>query len=160
MEAWPIVLATAFGPIAAVVITLWHQGRKQRRDAKMGVFFTLMANRKLQPIQPEWVRALNLIDVIFADAPKVLAAWSSFYDYIHIEPMDTKQFEHRHIELLTAIARDLGFKDLAQVSIDKYYAPRGLGDDMTRQRDIQVELLRVLKGTERLSAVERDGGRD
>lgn len=156
VETWAIVLATALGPIAAVLITLWHQDRKQRHDAKMRLFLTLMAHRKAIPITQDWARALNLIDVIFDGDAAVLAAWRNFYDYIHVRPMDMKQFEHRHIELLSEMAKVLGYRGLKQTDIDKFYSPQALGDEAARAFEIQLELLRVLKGTERLSAVARD----
>lgn len=150
-----IVLATALGPIAAVLITLWHQDRKQKFHAKERLFITLMAHRKSFPIAHDWAQALNLIDVIFSENPKVLSAWHSLYDYIHVKPMDQKQFEHRHVELLSEIAKVLGYKNLQQTDIDKFYSPQAHGDEATRNYELQTELLRVLKASERFSIEAR-----
>lgn len=47
------IFALAFGPIAAVVITLWHQHRAEKRGAKLRLFVNLMAHRKSFPIHLE-----------------------------------------------------------------------------------------------------------
>ena len=44
------IAAIILGPIAAVGITLWWQQRKEKRDAKIRLFTTLMAFRKSYPI--------------------------------------------------------------------------------------------------------------
>lgn len=150
-DATATVIATGLGPIAAVLITLWHQDRSQKRSAKERLFLTLMAHRKSFPISRDWAQGLNLIDVVFSDDPTVLTAWHEFYDYIHIKPMDQKQFEHKHLDLLTRMAKALGYPNLQQTDIDKFYNPQVHGDEATRNYEIQTELLRVLKGQQALS---------
>lgn len=145
------IVALITGPIVAVLITLWHQDRKQKVDARQRLFITLMAHRKSFPISRDWAQALNLIDVVFSGHPKVVAAWHSFYDYIHVKPMDNKQFEHRHVELLSEMAQVLGYNDLKQTDIDKFYNPQAHGDESARNYEIQTELLRVLKNSRSFS---------
>lgn len=154
-ESEAIVLATALGPITAVLITLWHQGRKERRDAKARLFVTLMAGRKAIPIPTEWVRGLNLIDVIFADHPKVIAAWKDLYEYFHVRPLDDRLVNDKRTMLLSEMATALGYRDLQQVNIERYYYPEAHGDQAVRNLELQTELIRVLRGTERLSVEPR-----
>lgn len=150
-----IVVATAFGPIAAVLITLWHQDRKAKREAKERLFVTLMAGRKAIPIPIEWVRGLNLVDVIFADSPKVIKAWHDLFDYFHIRPLDERQVDHKRTDLLSEMARALGYSAVQQIDIDRYYTPEAHSNESLRNYEMQIELLRVLKGTERLAAEPR-----
>lgn len=159
-ESDAIVLATALGPIFAVLITLWHQGRKEKRDGQARLFVTLMAGRKALPIPAEWVRGLNLIDVIFADHPKVIAAWKDLYDYFHVRPLDERLVNEKRTTLLSEMAKVLGYRNLQQVNIDRYYFPEAHGDALLRNTEVQNELLRVLKATDRLSSVPKaDEGR-
>lgn len=147
-----IVMATALGPIAAVLITLWHQERTQKRSAKERLFIALMAHRKYMPPAIEWVKALNLIDVVYADHPKVIEAWHDLYDYVHIVPMDMKQYEHRCTNLLSEIASVLGYRNLKQTDIDKFYAPQAHGDQAAMNSAIQVELLGFFRRIQELAA--------
>jgi hypothetical protein len=79
---WWYLIATILSPFAASFLTLFWQRKKAQRDAKLRVFTSLMAVRgninNFQAAQ-EWVRALNLIDVVFADAPDVLSHWHDLY---------------------------------------------------------------------------------
>jgi hypothetical protein len=43
------ILAVIIGPIAAVIITLWYQSRKEKKDAKHNAFLRLMAYRTARP---------------------------------------------------------------------------------------------------------------
>jgi len=45
-----VTVAIVLGPVIAVLITLWYQRYKEKRDLKQRVFFELMANRKAFPV--------------------------------------------------------------------------------------------------------------
>ena len=114
------VIAIFVGPIVAVSITLWHQSRKEKRNLKNQVFTTLMAQRGF-PTSQQWIMALQLIDIVFSDRPKILGLWHEYYDMLHHEPTDQmlEQWERKKLELLSEIAKDLGYKHLQQIDIDK-----------------------------------------
>jgi hypothetical protein len=150
-----IVVAIAFGPVAAVVITLWHQGKEREYAAQERLFFTLMTHRKSIPLAIDWVRSLNLVDVVYSRHPKVIDAWHELFDYYHTKPMDDRQLSHKTTGLLSAMAKSLGYKELEQRDIDRYYIPEGQMTEATRLYETQTEFLRVLKATERLSAEPR-----
>ncbi len=153
-EFLPIV-AIITGPLSAVLITLWWQRRKERRDAKLRLFITLMANRKSLLPTYEWVNALNLLDVVFADRPKIVALWHELYALLQ-NPERTQVQDHKYLELLSEIARTLGFRRLQQTDIDKYYSPQIHLAQLSAQVEMQTELLRVLKKTSSLFVIERD----
>lgn len=145
------IIALFSGPIAAVLITLWHQDRKQKIDANKRVFLTLMAHRKALPPNPEWVNALNLIDVIFHDCPQIVALWHEYFALlcqIHNWEESTQQREHKYLELLSAMAQSLGYRDIQQTDMDKFYSPKGQADLVQLQLKIYQELSRVLENTE------------
>ena len=148
------MIAILAGPIIAVIMTFNHEARTRKYQAKERLFITLMAHRKSFPISRDWAQALNLIDVIFEDSPAVVTAWHSFYDYIHIVPMDDKQFEHRHIAILSAMATVLGYLSLQQTDIDKFYNLQTHGDESRRNYEVQNELLRVLKSSKSFSETQ------
>ncbi len=54
---------------------------------------------------------------------------------------------HKLVELLSAMARSLGFKKLEQVNIEKFHCPQVHKDSFKMQEETQAELLRVLKST-------------
>ena len=140
------LLAVVVGPIVAVSITLWWQERKEKRDAKLQLFLTLMAHRKATPPTYEWVRALNLIDVVFAEHAQVVALWHELYQLLN-NPSTPEAQGHKSLALLSEMGSVLGFKKLQQIDIDKFYCPQAHVDQLKINAETQAELLRVLKKT-------------
>ena len=141
------IIAVVSGPILAVLITLWYQTRKEKREAKFRLFLTLMAHRKSMPPTFERVNSLNLIDVVFANHPKVLQLWHEYYDLLHTQPPNFEQWEHKHIDMLSEMAQSLGYKKLKQTDIEKFYTPVAHGTQAELNEKMQREFLRVLENT-------------
>ena len=149
------IVAVILGPVCAVLITLWYQARKEKRDGKLRLFFTLMAHRKSMPPTQAFVEGLNLIDVIFAKSPRVLQLWHEYYDLLCSDPPTIALWEHKYIDMLTEMARDLRYAKLKQTDIEKFYKPVAHGTQQQMNEKIQVELLRVLENTFALITIER-----
>lgn len=151
---WWYLIATVASPFLAAgltaLFTLYWQQRKEKRDAKLRVFSSLMAVRgnilNFQAAQ-EWVRSLQLIDVVFADVPDVLDRWHELYIMLKQQEPPPGQ-GHKMIELHSAMAAHLGLKTLKQTDIDKAYYPRAITDPIAKANELQEELLRVLKKTD------------
>jgi hypothetical protein len=141
------IIAVVLGPIIAVVITLWYQNRKEKRDAKLRLFLTLMAHRKSNPPNYDLVNGLNLIDVVFASHPTVLQLWHQYYDLLGTKPPNYEAWEHKYTDMLSEIAQVLGYKKLKQTDIEKFYTPVAHGNQLELQTKTQQELLRVLENT-------------
>jgi hypothetical protein len=111
--------AIFLGPVFAVMVTLWWQARKQKRDEKLRLFLSLMAHRRSIPPAPEWVNSLNVIDVIFADVPQVVQLWHEYYTGLCSPPQNNnhQQREHTYLLMLSAMARHLGYQKLEQTDI-------------------------------------------
>lgn len=125
----------------------YFQDRKAKKDAKQKLFFKLMANRKSTPISRDWVDGLNQIDIVFQDEPKVRAAWRQFYDALHPRSPHFDNQNAFHLDLLSEMANSLGYKDLRQTEIDRYYSPQAFGDQINNQNRLLNETLRVLGGS-------------
>jgi hypothetical protein len=140
------IIALLLGPVIAVVITLWFQKRAEKRNAKLQLFITLMANRQGGPSR-EWVNALNLIDVVYAGESRVIQLWKELYFILNTQGFNQQTFWHKYLDLLSAMATSLGYRSLTQTDIDKFYMPQGLGDQAARSLETQIEWLRVLKAS-------------
>ena len=149
------VAALIAGPISAVGVTIWSQKRSAKRAAKERVFLELMAHRKVLPPPLGWADSLNLIDVIYDDEPTVLACWAACYDHLMMPGLTfpNKQWDHLYLDLLSAMATCLRYKNLKQTTIDKFYIPQVHGTARETQGALQQEFLRVLKATKNLDAL-------
>lgn len=140
------IIALFSGPILAVVITLIYQSQKEKRAVKVQLFTTLMAHRKTLSV--EWVNALNLVDVVFSEHAKVVALWHEYYALLHVEsPEQYRTREKTCTNLLAEMGKVLGYKNLQQVDIDKFYTPVAHGEQSQMNARIQTEWLRILENT-------------
>jgi hypothetical protein len=153
------ILAVIIGPIIAVLITLWYQKYKEKQNTKHRVFLTLMAHRKSSPPSFALVEVLNTLDVVFADRTEVIHLWHEYYDLLYTKPPNFQLMGHKYLELLSAIAVDLGYKNLQQTDIDKFYIPQGHVDLFEWRGNIQKELLRVLQNTASFVVTKKEDGK-
>lgn len=142
-----IVVAMIFSPIIAVLITIFYQNRKDKRMAKMNLFLTLIANRGLSvtDVTQPYVNALNTIDVVFHNSPKVLSAWAKYYELANNQMVNSQLLEHARIDLLTTMAKELGYDSLKQTDIEKYYYPQGLYDRVVSENEFRARIVEYLK---------------
>jgi uncharacterized protein DUF6680 len=150
---WIMIVAVVIGPIAAVLTQIFVQRRQEKRNQKLWVFGTLMSNRATV-IAPDFVRALNYIDVVFYKNDEVRAKWKALlnhYDSDQYKPENTdpKTFEKARdltAELLTEMAKDLNYEfNYTHIKENAYY-PRG-HEVMERQTSQLREYgIAVLKG--------------
>lgn len=128
-------------PIIAVVIGQKLQDRDHRRKDKLDIFKILMMNRCMG-WSYESTRALNIIDIVFADDEDVRTKWGEYYTLLCIQnpnEMQKKQKQTAQDKLLEAMAKSLGYKD--QVTWDKIqnpYIPQGMVDAINQQSVIQA----------------------
>lgn len=138
------ILAVALIPIITWIGGIKYQNRKSKRDAQLQLFLTLMANRKANPITKEWVDALNTIDVVFQENHKVRHAWREYLDSLNAQSPHFQNNNAFLLDLLSEMALALGYKNLKQTEIDRFYSPTYFGSQMSRQEILFEENLRVL----------------
>lgn len=137
-EAFWLQLITVFGtvtaPIIAVLITIWYQRRQANTDAKTSIFMDLVSFRYYQPIPWQFFVALNRIDVVFHKQESICRLYHEYYDLINKDlsqasEADWTRIDEKKVALITAIARHLGYKQIDQIYLQRYYQPKGVYDD-------------------------------
>lgn len=135
--------------ITLIPFILWFMGikfqdRAAKRKAKEDLFLTLMANRRKSPPSEAKVDALNQIDIIFQDNKAVRSAWLAYFDSLHQKSQHFENQNSFHLDLLSEIAKDLGYKDLRQTELDRVYTPQHWGDKFEKEVLMNKELYRIL----------------
>ena len=145
--------AIFYGPIAALRIQRRLDEERASKDRKLYIFKTLMSNRAT-PLSPNWVQALNLIDVEFtanSDKDKAVRdAWKElndlFADYKKTKNADEKAAELSAV-LLAAMGRSLGY-DFDKVYLKKgAYYPEFLSKVEFEQHSLRQRILELLDGS-------------
>jgi hypothetical protein len=142
-----------FGPIVAVLITLWVDNRRRDRDQKLLVLRMLITTRHL-PADPAYQVAINLIPVEFNNKRAVMDAHKEFVEAVAVQldgkndPVIRQNWETKSTRLVYAVARSLKF-DLRETDLQtKGYASGGwtqredlLMDSQRAMRDVATNLL-------------------
>lgn len=133
------LVAIIVAPVAAVLIGQCLQNRANKRKDKMEIFKSLMIARN--GWSPESVRALNIIDIVFADDKNVRARWKEYFDKVCVEnpsETDLNKIKKCQDKLLEAMAVSLGYKDkVTWETIQNPYVPRGMIEAEQMQREFQ-----------------------
>lgn len=153
------IIAILLSPVIAVLITICLQNRRERRNQKLSIFNTLIATRH-SPINDENVRALNMIDVVFHDCPRVRDLWHEYFSMLCNEGLNNAlgwpQRQKKNLEMITEMAKVLGYGDaITHLDVDRVYYPVGLGAQSQKGAEIADELLRVLKASQGVQLVPR-----
>lgn len=158
---WEEIVAIALSPVIAVLVTLWLQSRKEKRDRKYFVLSTLIANRETYAT-PENVRALNMVDLVFHDSGKIRTLWGElfaiFNDRSLVPPENTEKQRRKYLELVVEMAKQLGYgKVITAFNTDRRYLPQGMLDQMIKQNELLDEFLRVLKASSGIQFIRKPG---
>lgn len=130
------IVAIIISPVLAVVITQRLQNRAKKREDKLNIFKTLMANRHYGWVNRDSVYALNIIDIVFSDSKEVREKWALYHEYMSrpSESISMNTANIKSTELLEAIAGDLGYKGkVTWVTVQNSYMPKGYSDYLNNE---------------------------
>lgn len=154
------IIAIVVGPIIALELQRLLDKGRDAKNRKLWVFKILMTYRAT-PLAPNFVQALNLIDVEFdASTEKekaVRKAWKVLLDHFGdlgqstaVSETSAEKTATLTTNLLLAMGRSLGY-DFDEVQIKKgAYYPMGLGNVEQEQHALRRGLLDVLQGKRRI----------
>jgi hypothetical protein len=155
---WIMIAAIIVGPLLAVVTQFIWQRVRQIRDQKLWVFGTLMSMRRFN-ISPDFVKALNFIDVVFYKEKKVRNKWEKLLTHLSSDAHKTENLtpqtlEHTRdliAELLVEMAKALGFGyDYTHIKENAYY-PMALSSADNETAQVRQKLIAALDGKGRLN---------
>ncbi len=156
------IVAILFAPIIAIVVGKYLDDRKEKKEAKLWIFRSLMATRAV-PMSQEHVRALNMIDVNFygedTKSKKVVEAWNLLRDnfYKNVDTTSTAlltQWGDKNQELLMELLQKMA--EYLNFSFDKTaikntsYFPKGYGETEDELMFIRKGFVEMIKGNSTL----------
>lgn len=107
IDTWAVVLATAVGPIGAVLISFWRESRQDRKDRRLYIFRTLMSTRRLI-VSKEHVSALNLIEVEFFGHAEVMSKFNDYKNHLNSSADESQKWEEKREKLFALMLEKIG----------------------------------------------------
>lgn len=131
------IIAIILSPIIALFISHKVQINHEKRKEKIEILKILMA-RRIPSNSIEYVNALNIIDIIFVDSPKVKAAYKSLYEAYQQQNYDVSKSQMMLTKLIEAIVADVGYKEkITWDAIQQPYYPVWLDNQLQTDSTIQ-----------------------
>ena len=145
------IVAILLSPIIALTISNYLQNKKNKKERKLHIFYTLMRTRA-QKLHYDHVQALNTIDVEFYDEKKVVEAWKKYLRSLEKPNSENLLLEREDLftEMLQKMAKVLDYDfSITDIKNTSYY-PVGYGNDFNRQESILTNLDSIVKGDKEL----------
>jgi hypothetical protein len=119
--------ATWRAPLSAATLAESLRRDAERHDQlqkrKMRILTVLMQERA-RINSEDGVRALNSIDIVFADSREVREAWAELFHAFNMQPLVMHLVDERLRRLLAAVAKDVGIADQLRIDdLGRVYYP-------------------------------------
>lgn len=153
LEAWLTILAIITGPLAALLIQKYLEGRRARIDRKAKVFRDLMTYRASRLSAP-YVQSLNAIETEFYGDTEVIESWRIFVNFLNTphaaDDANAQRWLDRVTELLNdmlyEMAESLGYHfDRVTLQRNAYY-PTGWNTVETENTKLRQAAVKVFEG--------------
>jgi hypothetical protein len=153
LRDWIEILAIFLGPITALWVQRILDGFRETRRLQESLYSTLMRLRAAT-LTPEYVNALNLIDMVFRGNKKteilIRAKWKILMDHFNDRNNKTKEWGDKRqdltVDLLAAVGEHLGFKfDPSHIKRQVYF-PQAMSDQWEETNQLRKQMLQVLDG--------------
>jgi hypothetical protein len=153
---WLTIAAILLGPFLAVATQLWFQTQKAKRDPKVWVFNTLMGLRP-QILHVDFVKAFNMIDVVFYDNDDIRKGRKEFMNVVtaaqgrQLSPQEAEKGNDILAEMLAKMGKELGFEfDHTQIK-NTGYLPQGFINAQTQLGQILEHGAAWLEGKQKVA---------
>ena len=123
VEKFLVPLIAAF---VGAILAFRYQHTLELRREKRYVLQNLMMYRSVGANELDWIKALNVVDLVFNKNKKVKVLYHKFLAYTDPSMYPTKQYIDVLYELMYEMGQCSGYKNLTLADIRDSYGPEGL----------------------------------
>jgi hypothetical protein len=120
------ILIPLLAAFLGAILAFRYQHKMELRREKRYILQTLMMYRNVGADELDWIKALNAIDLVYMNHPKVIELYHTFIAYTQPEMFATRQYMDVFYNLLYEMGQCSGHKKLTLAYIRDYYAPEAL----------------------------------
>lgn len=125
-QLWVPICAAVIGAALGSFLGFIWQSKKDKKTNKKTILATLMAYRGVGAAEHDWIKALNMIDIYFYGNEKVIHLRREYFKHLYRPLYDTGAHARILLDLLSEMAKDIGYRNLKQSDITDYYFPEEL----------------------------------
>lgn len=129
MIGWQLIIpiiASILGAFIGASFAFRYQTKMEIRKEKRSVLQVLMMFRNVGANAEEWIKALNVIDLVYHDRKKIVELYHKFVEYTDPRIIHTNQYYEVFCQMLYEMAQCTGYKNLSETDIRRIYAPEAL----------------------------------
>lgn len=120
------LIAAVVGAVIGAIMAFRYQRKMEIQRDKRGIMQLVMAYRSIGAIEIDWIKALNMIDIVFHDSKKIKALLRKYLYLIDDSRYDTNQHQPVLVELIYEMGQAAGYKDLTENDIRDSYSPKAI----------------------------------
>jgi hypothetical protein len=120
------LIASLIGAIIGAVMAFRYQRKIEILREKRGLMQMLMAYRSIGAVEVDWIKALNMIDIVFHNSKRVKELLRKYMYYTDISRFHTGEHAKVLVELIYEMGQLCGYTDLKESDIRDSYNPRAL----------------------------------
>lgn len=121
------IIATVIGASLGAFLGFIWQTKRDKKLHKISILATIMAYRGVGSAEHDWVKALNMVDLIFYDNKKVRLLLHDYFKHLYRPLFETGQHGKILLDLIHEMIKDIGYKDITQTDIMDFYFPETIG---------------------------------
>lgn len=114
------VIVPLIAAFIGAILAFWYQKRLKLTEDKKAIFGALMGYRNWGTTEPDFVRAMNLVVVVFANNISVKEAFHKYLTAFDSAQYSNGQRLDAIFHLLSEMAKDIGYSDLKHNDIKNF----------------------------------------
>jgi hypothetical protein len=122
------LLAPLLAAFLGAVLAFRYQRTTELKKDKRHILQAMMAYRNVTSNELDWIKSLNMIDIVYYDCPKVKELLHKYFAYTKSPLFENGQHIDVIYELLFEMCKSCGYKKLSLADVRDYYAPIALRD--------------------------------
>src|ERR1700677_4691855 len=126
MEVLERLIAPLLAAFLGAILAFRYQRRTELKKEKRQILQAMMAYRNVTSNELDWIKSLNMIDIVYYDCPKVKELLHKYFAYTKPGLFQSGQHIDVVYELIFEMCKNCGYKKLSLADVRDFYAPVAL----------------------------------
>lgn len=120
------IIFPLFSTFTGAFLAFRYQYKIEKRRDKRQVLQHLVAYRNVGADELDWIKMMNIVNVVFHDDEIVRQEYAKYLDLIEPDKIKSGEYIDVYYDMLYEMAKASGYSQLIRSDLTQYYAPIGL----------------------------------